>query len=212
MFARLNGTLDSILDNAVILDVHGVGYLVTCSGRTLARLEGPGQPLRLHIETHVREEAIALYGFLELEERDWFRLLTTVQGVGARVAMNILSVCNPSDLYIAIMAQDKTVVARADGVGPKLATRIVTELKDKAAKLVDALPIAPSRASTTIIASTTAPAGGGAEGEAISALVNLGYGRAEAFAAVMKIRDDEGGQNMGDLVKRALAELMRSAA
>ena len=113
MFARLTGTVDTIYETSVILDVQGVGYLVTCSGRTLARLDGPGTPARLHIETQVREDAISLFGFIDVEEQQWFKLLTTVQGVGARVGMNILSVCSPHEIHMAIAARMPTGSLRA---------------------------------------------------------------------------------------------------
>jgi holliday junction DNA helicase RuvA len=204
MFARLNGIVDALLPHAVILDVHGVGYLVTCSSRSLSRMGEPGSTLRLHIETQVREDAINLYGFIEHEERDWFRLLTTVQGVGARVALALLGACSPHDLQLAIAAQDKAMLTRADGVGPKLATRIVTELKDK----VPDFNGAPVALPTRKIAGTAAPANQNIEADAVSALVNLGYGRAEAYAAVMRVREDsEGEKTVSDLIKRSLTAL-----
>jgi Holliday junction DNA helicase RuvA len=214
MFARLTGTVDSIFDTSLILDVQGVGYLVTCSGRTLSRLEGPGTPARLHIETQVREDAISLFGFIDAEEQQWFKLLTTVQGVGARVAMNILSACSPHDIHMAIMAQDKAVVSQADGVGPKLATRIVTELKDKVPKIdlgrITTLPTARGGKGAT--PSTGMQAGGTPDADAVSALINLGYGRAEAFTAVMRARttleqNNEKSDNVGDLIRLSLSEL-----
>lgn len=213
MFARLTGTIDTIFDNAVILDVNGVGYLVTCSARTLSQMDGPGTPLRLHIETQVREDAINLFGFMDLEERDWFRLLTTVQGVGARVAMNILGVCAPHQLQMAIIAQDKSVPAAADGVGPKLATRIVTELKDKVPELDLGRVTTLANARGGKVAANN-PQGNmpNVDGDAVSALVNLGYGRAEAFAAVMRAKstleqNNEKADNVGNLIRLSLSEL-----
>jgi len=132
MIGKLSGLVDSAGADWAIVDVSGVGYVVHCSGRGFAALPGQGEPVSLWIETHVREDHIHLYGFPEAAERDWFRLLSTVQGVGARVALAILSVLAPDDLIQAIAAQDQRAVARANGVGPKLAGRIVTELKDKA--------------------------------------------------------------------------------
>src|SRR4029077_13539959 len=160
-----------------VIDVGGVGYLAFCSTRTLGLLSPPGGPARLLIETHVREDHIHLYGFIDIAERDWFRLLTTVQGVGARLALAILSAVAPEALTLAILAQDKAALARAEGVGPKLAARIVNELRDKVGGLAAAAPL-PS-------AGTGAPlAEQGAAADAVSALVNLGYRRAEAFGAV----------------------------
>ena len=220
MFARLTGKIDSILENAVIIDVHGVGYLVTCSARTLSRMGGEGEFLRLHIETQVREDAINLYGFMDAEEQAWFRLLTTVQGVGARVGMAILGACSPSQIATAIAAQDKTALTRADGVGPKLATRIVTELKDKVANMALAgaafLPTSPSgdkdvsSKGAAARKAATAPQSSD-ESDAVSALVNLGYARADAFTAVMqaKAEADSAGNpmNMQDLIRAALSRL-----
>lgn len=216
MFARLTGTVDTILENSVILDVHGVGYLVTCSARTLSTLDGPGTPLRLLIETQVREDAINLFGFSDIEERDWFRLLTTVQGVGAKVAMNILGVCSPHQLQMAIMAQDKSVPGAADGVGPKLATRIITELKDKVPELavgrIDTLSNAKGGKVSSSSVNAAANVAPNVDGDAVSALVNLGYGRAEAFAAVMRVKtaleqNNEKVDNVGNLIRLSLSEL-----
>src|SRR3954447_14904364 len=131
MIAKLSGTLDSIGPDGAVIDVGGVGYLAFCSMRTIERLPPPGGAARLSIETHVREDHIHLYGFIDAAERDWFRLLTTVQGVGARLALAILSAVAPEALTLAILAQDKAALARADGGGPRLAARIVNELRDK---------------------------------------------------------------------------------
>ena len=140
MIAKLTGLLDSIGEEWAVIDVNGVGYLVFCSTRTLAQLPGRGEAVSFVIETHVREDHIHLYGFLEHAEREWFRLLTTVQGVGAKVGLGILSVLAPRDLSDAILAQDKGMITRAPGVGPKLATRLLTELKDKACGLAEFAP------------------------------------------------------------------------
>jgi holliday junction DNA helicase RuvA len=177
MIAKLAGILDQIAADSAIVDVSGVGYLAFCSTRTLGRLPPVGSPVRLMIETHVREDHIHLYGFIDTAERDWFRLLTTVQGVGARLALAVLSVLGPADLGLAILSQDKASLARAEGVGPRLAARIVNELRDKTGGLaisVQAGPITPS----------VEPIGDGPAADAVSALVNLGYRRAEAFGAV----------------------------
>jgi len=171
MIAKLTGQVDSAAEDAAVVDVGGVGYLVFCSARTLARLPAKGGPVSLLIETHVREDHIHLYGFAESGERDWFRLLTTVQGVGARLALAILGVLGPDELVRAIAAADKASLARAPGVGPKLAGRIAAELKDK----VGSIALGPAAVSLP---------DQGVEADAVSALVNLGYRRAEAFSAV----------------------------
>src|ERR1700751_4491201 len=131
MIAALTGVVDQLGSEAVGIDVNGVGYLAFCSTRTISRLPALGSPVQLLIETHVREDHIHLYGFIDAAERDWFRQLTTVQGVGARLALAILSAVAPDQLGLAILAQDKAVVTRAEGVGPRLAARIVNELRDK---------------------------------------------------------------------------------
>src|SRR5260370_10286781 len=131
MIAKLVGILDQVGPDGAVIDVGGVGYLIFCSTRTIGHLPAPGGAARLLIETHVREDHIHLYGFIDTVERDWFRLLTTVQGVGARLALALLSAVSPDGLALAILAQDKAVLARAEGVGPRLAARIVNELRDK---------------------------------------------------------------------------------
>jgi len=181
MIARLTGKIAHIGLNDMIIDVTGVGYLVSVSSRTLAHAGSVGEHITLLIDTHVREDNISLYGFADQEEKDWFKRLCTVQGVGARVALAILSTSPPDQLHIAVAAQDKAAFSRADGVGPKLATRIVTELKDKIAKL----DLAPAKAgAATITRNTAAAPQGGQANDAVSALVNLGYGRSDAFRAV----------------------------
>ena len=203
MFARLKGLLDEVAEDSAIIDVGGVGYLVFCSSRTLGNLPGPGEAVRLEIETHVREDHIHLFGFADIGERDWFRLLTTVQGVGARVALAILSVLPPDALVQAVAAQDKAAVARANGVGPKLAQRIVTELKDKVGGM--------SLGTGAAISASQAPSANAAPGaseDAVSALVNLGYGRSEAFGAVAKAaRRDGASDDVSALIREALKEL-----
>lgn len=175
MIAKLSGVVDSTGGDWAVVDVGGVGYLAFCSRRTLAALPATGSPVSLLVETHVREDHIHLYGFLDAADRDWFRLLTTVQGVGSRVALAVQSVLSAADLMQAILIQDKTALTRASGVGPKLAGRIVAELKDKVGGVSLAAPAAAA----------AAPAGeGGPVADAVSALVNLGYRRAEAFGAV----------------------------
>ena len=204
MIGKLSGQVDSSGEGWVIVDVSGVGYVVHCSNRTLASLPGAGESVSLLIETHVREDHIHLYGFLQAAERDWFGLLSTVQGVGVKMTLAILSVLPPSELIQAIAAQDKRALTRANGVGPKLAGRIVAELKDKAGKLV----LGPAAA----LAGGTAAAGrGGApvlSEDAISVLVNLGYQRGEAFGAVAHATRSLGAEApLEAVIKAGLKEL-----
>ncbi|MBS0521526.1 MAG: Holliday junction branch migration protein RuvA [Proteobacteria bacterium] len=204
MIAKLKGVVDSVDPDGAVIDVNGVGYLVSASGRTLRDLV-TGGPATLLVETIVREDAIALYGFLETAERDWFRILTTVQGVGARVALSILSTLAPDEIARAIAAQDRASLSRAPGVGPKLAARLATELKDKAA----AFGVAPAPSGT---AEAAAPAGaaGSVNEDAVSALINLGYRRVEAFGAVARVTQRLGAEATLDAVIRAgLQELAR---
>jgi Holliday junction DNA helicase RuvA len=177
MIAKLSGIVDSVGSEGAVIDVGGVGYLAFCSTRTLGQLAPAGGAVRLFVETHVREDHIHLYGFIDAAERDWFRLLTTVQGVGARLALSILSAVAPEALTLAIVAQDKAALARADGVGPRLAARIVNELRDKVGGLGAALHAQPSVGAPPAIA-------GAAIADAVSALENLKIGRAEAYGAV----------------------------
>lgn len=180
MIAKLKGLIDSTGEGWAVIDVGGVGYLVFCSGRTLGRL-GAGEVADVMVETHVREDHIHLYGFIDAAERDWFRLLTTVQGVGAKVALALLSALSPDELLHAVAAADKAAVTQAPGVGPKLATRILSELKDK----VGDLALGVSAGVVQMAAHGGGPEGaGGALRDAASALVNLGYQPSEALAAV----------------------------
>jgi Holliday junction DNA helicase RuvA len=191
MIAHLKGRLDATgIDHAVI-DVGGVGYLVGASAKTLAAIGPVGEAVMLHTEMLVAEDFIRLVGFASASERDWFRLLTGVQGVGARVALAILSALDPADLSRAIAAQDKAMVARANGVGPKLAERIVRELKDRigGAAIGGAAPAAPL----------------GASADALSAMLNLGFRPAEASAAVAAAEEELGtGAGLDALVRLAL--------
>lgn len=203
MIARLKGVVESVDEGSAVIDVNGVGYLVSASSRTLRDLVAGGAAILL-VETLVREDAIALYGFLETAERDWFRILTTVQGVGARVALSILSTLSPDEIARAIAAGDKASLSRPAGVGPKLAARLATELKDKAAAF-GVVP-APARASDT-----TVPAAAASVNEdAVSALVNLGYRRVEAFGAIARATQRLGPDAPLDAMIRAgLQELSR---
>jgi Holliday junction DNA helicase RuvA len=205
MIAKLTGILDHIGPEGAVIDVGGVGYLVFGSNRTLGQLPPPGGAARLLIETHVREDHIHLYGFVDAAERDWFRLLTTVQGVGARLALAILSVVGPDELTLAIVSQDRATLARADGVGPKLAARIVNELKDK----VGGLALA---ATNSAVPAPPAGVDAGPTGDAVSALVNLGYRRAEAFGAVTAAARRLGDKITVDaLIRAGLQELAQGA-
>jgi holliday junction DNA helicase RuvA len=205
MIAKLTGILDHIGPEGAVIDVGGVGYLVFGSNRTLGQLPPPGGAARLLIETHVREDHIHLYGFSDAAERDWFRLLTTVQGVGARLALAILSVVGPDELTLAIVSQDRATMARADGVGPKLAARIVNELKDK----VGGLALA---ATNSAVPAPSAGVDAGPTGDAVSALVNLGYRRAEAFGAVTAAARRLGDKITVDaLIRAGLQELAQGA-
>ncbi len=203
MIGKLTGLVDSSGDGWAIIDVSGVGYLVHCSGRSLANLPGAGETVSLLIETHVREDHIHLYGFLQEAERDWFLLLSTVQGVGARMALTILSALPPLELIQAIAAQDESMLTRANGVGPKLAWRIATELKDKAGKLVFG-PVA-AVAGAAVTAQAGAPV---LSEDAISALVNLGYQRGEAFGAIAQATRELGAEaSLERVIKAGLKEL-----
>jgi holliday junction DNA helicase RuvA len=205
MIAKLTGILDHISPEGAVIDVGGVGYLVFASTRTLGQLPPPGGAARLLIETHVREDHIHLYGFVDGVERDWFRLLTTVQGVGARLALAILSAVAANDLTLAIVSQDKATLARAEGVGPKLAARIVNELRDK----VGGMALAATNAALLPQAAAAEP---GATGDAVSALINLGYRRAEAFGAVAAASRRLGGEAKVDaLIRAGLQELSQIA-
>ncbi|NCF48870.1 MAG: Holliday junction branch migration protein RuvA [Bacteroidetes bacterium] len=217
MIAQLRGEIVRIDANNVIIDVGGVGYSVTVSGRTQTLLapemSAGGEAVTLLTDMQVREDSMTLFGFLDIAERDAFRLLVTVQGVGAKAAMSILSVLSPDDLAMAIMAADKAMVARADGVGPKLALRVVNELAEK----IGGLSIgggASGHAGTGSIAGTAgANAGsnvGGVGADAISALVNLGYGRAAAHGALQRVRaEGVDSDDLSALIAAALKELGR---
>jgi Holliday junction DNA helicase RuvA len=199
MIAKLAGVIDQIGPEAAVIDVGGVGYLAFCSTRTINRLPAVGLPASLLIETHVREDHIHLYGFADAAERDWFRRLTTVQGVGARLALAILSAVAPEQLGLAILAQDKAALTRADGVGARLAARIVNELRDKVGSVA---------AASVPAAASPAKAPDGPAADAVSALVNLGYRRSEAYGAVVAAAQRLGsGADAGALIRAGLQEL-----
>ncbi|MDR3500013.1 MAG: Holliday junction branch migration protein RuvA [Parvibaculum sp.] len=204
MIGKLKGIVDEKGDDWVIIDVNGVGYQVTCSRRTLDQLVS-GSPATLSIETKVSADAIRLVGFGNDLERDWFRLLTGLQGVGTRVALGVLGTLSPSDLARAIALDDKKAVAAAPGVGPKVAARIVTELKDKAP--VDQGLVATLDAGLAIAA---AEAGGGSMRDAVSALVNLGYPQAQAMGAISAAAKRlEAEASAEQLIRQGLKELAR---
>lgn len=182
MFAKLTGTIDSISEHHLVLDVNGVGYLVGASARTLAGLT-VGQSLALKIETQVREDAINLFGFTSTDELRWFQLLHQVQGVGAKVALSVLSILTPAELALAVAVQDKASVGRANGVGPKLAMRIVNELKDKAPAPLGGT-VAGAAPGSGSAGESGSVAGSGTLNDATSALLNLGFRPAEAASAV----------------------------
>lgn len=203
MIGRLTGRVEATSGDAAIVDVQGVGYLVHCSAKTLAAAS-PDGPTRLEIETQMREDAIVLFGFGVPGEKAWFKLLVGVQGVGGRLALQILSALTLDELAAAIMAEDKKAIARSDGVGPKLAQRIIGVLHDR---------VASGDAPQTVgMASggAGAPVGGGAssaQAEAISALANLGYGRSEAFQAVGRAEAKLGPDaELADIITAALKE------
>jgi holliday junction DNA helicase RuvA len=202
MIGKLTGVVDSVDEEALILDVGGVGYLVSASARTLRALPAAGEPAELLIETHVREDAIRLYGFLTAAERDWFRLLQNVQGVGAKVALGILGALSAEALSAAIARQDKAMMARAPGVGPKLAARLVLELKDKAPALAGA-DFAHAEGGFE-----RAPRLAKAAEDAVLALVGLGYAEPQAAAAMARISARLGPEaETAALVRAGLTEL-----
>lgn len=205
MIGKLKGTIDEIGDDYALIDVHGVCYVAFCSSRTLSRLGSPGEAAVLFIETYVREDQLKLFGFMTALEREWFNLLQSVQGVGAKVALALLSTLTPSELANAIALQDKTAVSRAPGVGPKVAVRIITELKNKA-------PTFAGEAAATIglkqeLGEGVAPA---SVADAVSALTNLGYSREQAANAITAALKNGGeGADSAKLIRLGLKELSR---
>jgi Holliday junction DNA helicase RuvA len=205
MIGKLKGLIDTYGQDFVIVDVGGVGYLVHCSARTLQALPAQGDAVTLSIETHVREDQIRLFGFLSDGEREWFRLLQTVQGVGTKVALSVLSTLKPADLANAIAMRDKAMVARAPGVVPKVAERIVTELKDKAPAYADVDPAVIRLAGAVEERRAPRPVA-----DAVSALVNLGYGQPQAAAAISAATRSVGeGADTAQLIRLGLKELAK---
>jgi Holliday junction DNA helicase RuvA len=205
MIGKLKGIVDSYGEDFIVLDVQGVGYLVHCSARTLQALPAPGEAATLSIETHVREDQIRLFGFLSDVEREWFRLLQTVQGVGAKVALSVLGTLKVGDLASAVAMRDKAAIARAPGVGPKVAERIVTELKDKAPAFASVDAAAVHLAGSLDEKRAPRPVM-----DAVSALVNLGYGQPQAAAAIAAATRNAGvGADTATLIRQGLRELAK---
>ena len=205
MIGKLRGIIDSYGDDFVIIDVNGVGYQVHCSSRTLQTLPTRGEAATLAIETYVREDMIRLYGFQSDVEREWFRLLQTVQGVGARVALSVLSTLKPSELATAVAMRDKASVARTPGVGPKVAERIVTELKDKAPAYADVDPAVIRLSGAVDDKQAPQPIA-----DAVSALINLGYGQPQAAAAIAAASREIGEEaDTAKLIRLGLKELSK---
>jgi Holliday junction DNA helicase RuvA len=202
MIGKLTGIVDTIGDDAVILDVHGVGYLMQCPASTLSRLSA-GASASLLIEMKVSEDAIKLYGFASTEEREWFRLLQTVQNVGGKVALSVLSTLTPRELQRALALGDKAMIGRAPGIGPKLALRIATELKDKAPSMM-------LQGEDAVAAVPLAHAPRGPESDAVSALIHLGYSDARAAEAVARASQALGERTeTGALIREALKGMAR---
>ncbi|HVT25129.1 MAG TPA: Holliday junction branch migration protein RuvA [Rhizomicrobium sp.] len=199
MIGKLTGIVDTLGEDHAILDVNGVGYLVSCPSSTLSKL-AVGNTASLMIETRVTDETIKLYGFSSAEEREWFRLLQTVQNVGARVALNVLSALSPRDLERALALGDKAAIGRAQGVGPKLALRIVTELKDKA-------PAMMLRGHGDETVAHAAPRG--PEADAVAALVGLGYSPSQASETVARVSRDLGEVEVAVLIRESLRAMAR---
>src|SRR3954470_15438313 len=205
MIGKLKGIIDSYGEDHIIVDVNGVGYVVHCSARTLQALPPTGDPVSLAIDTHVREDQIRLFGFLSDIEREWFRLLQTVQGVGAKVALSVLSTLKPGDLASAIALRDKAMVARPPGVAPKVADRILTDLKDKAPAYADVDPAVIRLSGAVEDRRAPQPVA-----DAVSALVNLGYGQPQAAAAIAAATRNAGeGADTARLIRLGLKELAK---
>ncbi|HEX5600778.1 MAG TPA: Holliday junction branch migration protein RuvA [Hyphomicrobiaceae bacterium] len=209
MIGRLRGKVDAIGESYLIVDVNGVGYEVQASARTLRSLE-LGQEVTLSIETHVREDAIRLFGFTAELERAWFRMLQSVQGVGAKVALGILGTLSAQDLINAIALGNWAAVEKAPGVGRKLAQRIVSELKEKAPQLSMGIRAAPAGVRANGASAASLPQESHVSAEAISALTNLGYPPQQAAAAIAAAIGELGeAADLAQLIKRGLRELAR---
>src|SRR5476649_1309944 len=203
MIGKLRGIVDSYGEDYVLLDVNGVGYQVHCSARTMQALPSPGEAATLSIETYVREDQIKLFGFVSDGERGWFRLLQTVQGVGAKVALSVLGTLKVADLASAVAMRDKAAISRAPGVGPKVAERIVTELKDKAPAYAQLDPAVIRLSGELDARRAPQPVS-----DAVSALVNLGYGQPQAAAAIAAAARSAGeGADTKSLIRLGLKEI-----
>lgn len=211
MIGQLKGIIDQIEDDYIIIDVAGVGYVVSCSGKTISQIGAVGSATKILIETHVREDQITLFGFASSEEKRWFKMLQNVQGVGAKVALAILSAFTPSNINNVIMAQDAAAFKPVAGVGPKLAARLLTELKGKVgfiANGADAVQLSVSSAANE----------GAANGDnqqnahrndAVSALVNLGIARMDAFLVVNKVANENAEMKTEEIISAALKEVSK---
>ncbi len=209
MIAKLRGFVDSVYEDSCIVDVGGVGYLVSASSRTLGKLV-KGAEISLLIETVVREDSISLYGFYDAWEKEWFNTLTKVQGVGAKVCLSILSALSPAQLAQAVSAQDKNSFLRASGVGPKLAARLVTELKDKIVLIPGAdVSLADVSDGAAVAPQAAEPVENNTAEDVISALVNLGYQRLEAYHTVSKIYAENADKSVSELIRLSLKEFAR---
>ena len=209
MIAKLRGFVDSVYEDSCIVDVGGVGYLVSASSRTLGKLVN-GAEISLLIETVVREDSISLYGFYDAWEKEWFNTLTKVQGVGAKVCLSILSALSPAQLAQAVSAQDKNSFLRASGVGPKLAARLVTELKDKIVLIPGAdVSLADVSDGAAVAPQAAEPVENNTAEDVISALVNLGYQRLEAYHTVSKIYAENADKSVSELIRLSLKEFAR---
>ena len=199
MIAKLTGFIDLLMDGWLILDVGGVGYRVFCSNRTLSKMPSRGEAAQLYIETQVREDHIHLFGFADAAEKEWFSVLTNVQGVGAKVGLAILSALSPEELSMALATGDAKAFTRASGVGPKLAQRIVSELKGKT-PFVNSIGMLDSPAGVSHVINNVME-------EAISALTNLGYGRSEAGVVIASIYKEHTDIGTNELIRLSLKEI-----
>lgn len=207
MIGKLRGVIDKILEDQVILDVNGVGYLVSCSNNTMTKIGGTGSQISLLIETIVREDAFNLYGFASEEEKIWFNLITQkVNGAGAKMAMSILSAFSPKELAIAIASKDKSALRKASGVGPKLAERMVLELQDSVSKLGFDNVVTFKQD----VGESKTPQQTNYMQDAALALEKLGFGRSEAFTIVNQIVSEKGEVSVETLIKEGLKKLARS--